>query len=238
MHKIIPVCRNVEVKPNQNVTMIRRLDFRDSFVPTWFHIPDESAKNFLITCISLDHNNQLCSTGAVPAELFAESLEKDLTLTKVGVKFNEMTCGSVLRFSVLNISKEPQFFTSDVRGYYKEDLPPGMKYHHILGFGHTPVRPLGSCNILVQPQLDCEPKLLFVPPHLRGVFHMISLFSDVADSNHLSGEAFNDVELKPYPIVPRSTFLTLVCQNRTDIQQNMNAAVLCLPVPPKETINK
>jgi hypothetical protein len=245
MHKIVPFCRHVICQPGCGINISARFEFLGGqFVPTWFHIPDEIAKYFLITNLSMNRHNQLRSTGAIPASLFADSIDNNLDLSEIGLKFDEMTNDSVLTVSVTNISKVPQFFTADVRGYYKEDLPPGMKYHHILGFGHTLVYPHASCKISVQPQLDCESKLLFVPPHLHDVFRVDSLsagpndHTSAADSNHLSGEAFCDVELKPDPIVPASTFFTLECRNRTDIQQWMNTAVLVLPVPPKETISK
>lgn len=128
--------------------------------PVWVVVRDDSAPHFLVDDLVVFQDSQLCSTGRVPASLFAEGSPRDELLLNPATGVNKLT------LTVTNASDQARTFEalalmSRVGGRlarYRRAL--------VAGLGCTRIGPLGSLRLVVQPNRAISPDRLFVPRDL------------------------------------------------------------------------
>jgi hypothetical protein len=126
--------------------------------PVWLEVPDELSGDLVVTRIRVGRNCQLNSTGAVPLELFSRAAPRDeLLMDPV-----DLYSGS-LDVSVSNLSSERRLFSC--RLVLSDDSTRLARYQRarLVGLGASRVSPLGTLNVIVQPQASLVPDRLFVP---------------------------------------------------------------------------
>jgi hypothetical protein len=135
--------------------------------PVWLEVPDELSGDLVVTRIRVGHKCQLNSTGAVPLELFSRGAPRDELL----VDPVDLHTG-ILDVSVSNLSSEKRLFSC--RLVLSDDSTRLARYRRasLVGLGASKISPLGSLNVIVQPQAPLDPDRLFVP---RGVLDRVDV---------------------------------------------------------------
>lgn len=144
------------VEPGCSV-QLTMLDLPAGAVPTWLEVPDELADHFVVTDLRVGLDSQLCSTGAVPAALFARGAPRDeLLLDPVRSPRDSLSV------AVTNLGPGRMAFSC--RPIFSDDSRLARYGRaRVVGLGVSWIAPLGSMNVNVEPQRRFVPDRLFVP---------------------------------------------------------------------------
>lgn len=215
------------------------------FFPLRVIVPDEVASNFFITDFKVGRDSQLCSVGALPAELFAASGPGFEFL------FDPIYAGYVVAMDVQSTCDVEAEFSAQVMGRWALFRSNVRKI--CLGLGSTNVAAEGAVNVSVEPQRAFRPTHLFLPSDVVSHFevqtvfqvarrgrteHVVESIPDLAergralgiDSSKAAGSRLIPIHLRPSETVEVGRCLTVSAVNRGGQARQFKAAIVGDPV--------
>lgn|GEM_PF-2708416 len=201
---------------------------KDPFTPESFSMPEDIARNFLITDIKVGANSQFISTGCIPALLFSDKAIVE------NLRLDHLSVTKLLKISVTNQAAGARRFKASVSGPASPVSIPNPRWRTILGLGSTPVQAGSITSINVQPQLNFAPDRLVVPSSIGERFQVLDIRTTGLDGlvwesmeKSFPGTDFGEKEAGKVHLkepVLTAIFLSIQVKNISDTSCNFQGA--------------